>query len=197
VTRVALGGVVVSGAAALAAAIMAASPALAASGPPPGARLQGAFAMTGRVTAATAVRGEHRGQVVQRLWQFTPLCPRGACATVSLVRARAHGSDQLTLHRLAPHYYSGMGTFYAPLKCAGKVYPNGDEVPFKITVRVTAGAVVNGATVATAISASYANRSRTNRTPCVGILGHDAARYTGLPTAPAAPSGGGGTNPGA
>jgi hypothetical protein len=33
--------------------------------------------------------------------------------------------------------------------------------------------------VATQISASYVNRSRQNLTPCVLVLGHDAARYTG------------------
>jgi surface antigen len=32
---------------------------------------------------------------------------------------------------------------------------------------------------ATRIAASYTNRYRVNLTPCVGVLGHDAAAYYG------------------
>jgi hypothetical protein len=66
--------------------------------------------------------------------------------------------------------------FYAPLRCSGRIYPRGQEIPFRITVRVTA---TNG-TAASAISATYVNRERTNLTPCIGVLGHDSARYVGL-----------------
>ena len=130
--------------------------------------------MNGRVTVAQNVRGERVGEVVQRTWTFTPQCPIGPCA-VQLVRGRATGTDTLTLQQTAADTYAGSGTFFAPLRCAGRIYPHGQEVPFRITVHITA---VTG-DVASTISATYVNRSRINLTRCVGVLGHDAARYTG------------------
>ena len=54
------------------------------------------------------------------------------------------------------------------------------SIPFQIRVHVTAtGPAAGGGTVATAITASYVNTSRLNLTPCVAVLGHDAATYTG------------------
>jgi hypothetical protein len=140
------------------------------------ALLKGTFQMSGRVTGAKNVRGERVGQVVTRTWTFTPQCAAAPCAAVQLVRARANGTDTLTLEQTRTGAYAGSGVFYAPLRCSGRLYPNGQEIPFRITVRVTA---TNG-TVASAISATYVNRKRTNLTPCIGVLGHDSARYTGL-----------------
>ena len=37
----------------------------------------------------------------------------------------------------------------------------------------------DGTTVASAISATYVNKSRLNLTRCVIVLGHDSARYSG------------------
>jgi hypothetical protein len=149
--------------------------------PPAPAQLQGAFQMSGKVTVAHHVRGERVGQVVQRTWTFTPECTTGPCAAVRLVRSRASGADTLTLtlQATASETYAGAGVFYAPLRCAGQVYPQGEKIPFRITVRVTA----TTGTKATAISARYVNRSRTNLTPCIGVLGHDAAHYVGQPVA--------------
>jgi hypothetical protein len=89
---------------------------------------------------------------------------------------RANGTDTLTLQQNRAGTYAGSGLFYAPLRCSGRVYPRGQKIPFRITVRVTA---TNG-TTATAISATYVNRKRLNLTPCIGVLGHDSARYVGL-----------------
>lgn len=138
----------------------------------PAPQLQGTFQMTGTVTVAKNVRGEHVGEVVHRTWTFTPLCPDVPCATVRLVRQRGTGTatDALTLHAVGPSKYTGAGEFLAPLLCAGRIYRPGQSVPFTITVRVTA---------AGQLIATYVNRSRLNLTPCVGVLGHDAARYTG------------------
>jgi hypothetical protein len=142
------------------------------------ALLGGSFQMSGRVTVAHNVRGERVGQVVTRTWTFTPECTTGPCAAVQLVRGRATGSDTLTLQRTPTGTYTGSGLFYAPLRCSGRIYPRGQEIPFRITVRITAA---NG-TTASAISASYVNRERTNLTPCIGVLGHDSAHYVGLLT---------------
>lgn len=136
----------------------------------PAPQLQGTFQMTGTVTVANNVRGEHVGQVVHRTWTFTPLCPTAPCATVRLVRQRADGTDMLTLHGTGPGSYAGAGQYFAPLRCTGRIYRPGQVIPFKITVNVTATGQLR---------ATYVNGSRINLTPCIGVLGHDAAGYTG------------------
>ena len=145
------------------------------------ADLKGAFQMSGKVTVAHNVRGERAGQIVQRTWTFTPQCTVPPCASVRLVRSRATGADTLTLtlQKKATETYTGTGVFYAPLRCAGRIYPQGQKIPFRITVRVTA----TTGTKASAIRATYVNRSRVNLTPCIGVLGHDSARYVGQPVA--------------
>jgi len=168
----ATGAALLFGSAALAGAASAQPPA-------PSAVLQGAFQMSGKVTVAANVRGEHVGQIVTRTWTFTPECSTGPCTTVRLVRGRATGTDTLTLQWTRAGTYAGSGAFYAPLRCTARVYPQGEEIPFRITVRVTA--VTAGA--ASAISATYVNAQRINLTPCIGVLGHDSARYTGEPAA--------------
>ncbi|MGZ6616487.1 MAG: hypothetical protein ACXVFQ_18895 [Solirubrobacteraceae bacterium] len=155
--------------------------AAAAPAPPfPDARLQGSFELAGRVTAAHAVKGEHVGQTVARVWSFSSTCPAaGQCAPVALVRSRAAASDSLVLRRTAPGRYRGSGRFFLPLRCAGRVYARGEEVPFTISVQITLAVPFGSGTVATRVSATYVNSRRINRTPCVAALGHDAASYHG------------------
>ena len=148
----------------------------AAQSPATDALLTGTFQMSGRVTVAHNVRGEQVGQVVTRTWTFTPECSAAPCDAVQLVRGRADGTDSVMLQRTHTGSYAGAGVFYAPLRCSGRIYPHGQEIPFRITVRVTA---TNG-TAASTIDATYVNRERTNLTPCIGVLGHDSARYVGL-----------------
>jgi hypothetical protein len=143
------------------------------------ARLQGQFTMSGRVTVAVHIRGERVGQKVRRTWTFAPTCPTGQCVEVGLGRTRAAGTDLLRLFRTGPARYSGHGVFYVPLKCGSTTYAQGESVPFTITVRITAAALSAGIPVATAIKATYTNRSRTNLTNCVAVPGHDAATYAG------------------
>ncbi len=164
--------------------VLAAAPAAAAPAPKPrSARLNGPFTMTGKVTKAVRIRGEHVGQKVRRAWTFTALCPSGACTRVQLVRQRQSGTDKLVLKRISPGYYEGNSKFYARLRCAGRTYYRGVSVPFTIQVHVTGAAMVGGIAMATRIRASYTNRSRRNHTPCIFIPGHDAATYAGVPTA--------------
>jgi hypothetical protein len=156
-----------------------------------GALLTGQFSLAGRVTVAHNIKGERVGDRALRTWTFKPLCQTGACATVQLVRQRgAHLSDAVTLHLLGPGQYGGSGLFYAPLRCAGHTYARGESVPFTIGVQVTATALIFGLDVATRITATYENRTRTNRTRCVDVPGHDAATYHGHLVPP--PSGGAG-----
>ncbi len=143
------------------------------------ARLQGQFTVSGRVTVAVNIRGERARQTVVRTWTFAPTCPAGACPEVGLKRTRASGFDLLRLFQTRTGGYSGHGTFYVPLNCGGTTYPKGESVPFTITVHVTA---VSATGVATAIKATYMNRSRRNLTNCVAVPGHDAATYTGTLT---------------
>ena len=143
-------------------------------------RLAGTYQMTGRLTAAQFVRGEHVGEVVPRTWTFTPLCAAGPCAQVRLFRGRRTATDTLILTESSPSHYWGTGSFFAPLECAGQVYSTGEEVPFQINVQVTATTTApDGTVLAQQITATYVNQSRMNLTPCVIVLGHDAARYTG------------------
>jgi hypothetical protein len=144
------------------------------------ARLAGSFALTGTVTVANGVSGEHVGQRVKRKWSFIPACPKGPCSKVGLKRERAGGAtDVLILRRTAPGYYTGESRFYAPLRCAGQTLSKGELVPFTITVRVTGASMVNGVYLATAIRSDYVNRERMNMTRCVMVDAHDAATYRG------------------
>lgn len=172
--------------AALALAGLAVTSAPAAAQPPsPPALLQGSFAMTGRVTVAVDVRGEHSGQSLTRTWSFAPTCASSPCSTVMLTRQRAGGSDRVRLRLTSPGLYTGTGRFYRPLRCAGRTYRPGERIPFRIGVRVTATTLTSaGVTVVSAIRASYVNRARVNLTRCVAFLGHDAARYTGTLAGP-------------
>jgi hypothetical protein len=150
-------------------------------------RLAGEFVMTGRVTAAHAVPGEHVGEQVVRGWEFVAPCPAGQCRTEQLVRSRSTGGDKTVLHRRTGVFsqWTGKGSFFAPLKCGSRIYHLGERVFFKITVRITGAAVVDGVSVATSVKASYESYRRTNRTRCVGALGHDAAVYSGKLVMPA------------
>src|SRR5438105_2057910 len=143
------------------------------------ARLQGTFALAGRVTAAVNVPGEHGGQTISRLWKFTPACSAPVCATVRLTRQRVGGTDKLALRRRRPGYYSGSGRFYAPLNCAGVIHQRGETVPFTITVQITATTASATGLIATRIRATYTNRKRNNLTNCVLPPSHDAAVYHG------------------
>jgi hypothetical protein len=158
----------------------AATSAAATPAPPfPDARLQGSFQLAGRVTAAHAVRGEHVGQTVARVWSFSSTCPSGQCPQVALQRSRGGASDSLMLRRTGPGRYRGSGTFFLPLRCAGRLYPKGEQVPFTVSVQITLAVPFGSGVAATRVTATYLNRRRINRTPCVAALGHDAASYHG------------------
>jgi hypothetical protein len=143
------------------------------------ARLQGQFALTGQITVAVRIRGEHAGQRVLRSWTFTPLCPTGGCEQVELVRQRQRGTDSVVLNLQSPDYYVGHGRFFAPVRCGGRRHARGTSVPFTISVQITGARIVSGSAVATQVQASYVNPQRVNRSRCVTIPGHDAATYTG------------------
>jgi hypothetical protein len=144
-------------------------------------RLQGVFNMTGRITVARDVPGEHVGERVSRLWEFLAPCPAGQCATEDLVRARTVGEDKVSLERKRRVFsrWVGFGSFYAPLQCGAHIYQRGERVWFEIIVQISATETVNGAPIATALRATYSDYRRVNRTKCFAVLGHDAAVYTG------------------
>lgn len=160
-----------------------------ATGTPTGAlRLQGTFQMVGRVTRSTNVRGQRRGQALSRLWSLTAPCPgRQTCATATLTRQRSGGqADVLGLHRIrgGSDDFGGRGAFAVALRCHGRVYPRGGRAQERITVQVVKSVLVEQIAFATAITATYANPSRRNDTPCAGFIGRDGARYAGSLTSP-------------
>jgi hypothetical protein len=146
---------------------------------PTTAQLQGSFVLEGHVTVATNVRGEHVGQRVVRRWSFTPSCPTGPCPQVALARDRQRSVDLLELQVVSPGFYRATGVFYAPLRCGGRIHRRGEEVPFTITVRITAAAEFAGVIIATAIHATYVGQKRINLTRCVLPPTRDAAVYNG------------------
>ncbi len=150
------------------------------------ARLQGTFAMRGVVTVAVDVLGEHAGDRIARTWTFTPSCSVGVCHAITLERNRSLKNlpDTLVLDRTQPGVYVGQGRFPVPLLCAGQRKPHGGVAIQKITVRITRVQTVGTTPYATAVSASYRNPKRINKTRCPGGIGHDAATYTGQLASP-------------
>ncbi|MEA2435715.1 MAG: hypothetical protein QOF65_271 [Thermoleophilaceae bacterium] len=155
------------------------------------ARLQGTWAMSGTVTRADNVRGEHKGQKLKRTWTFTSSCASGACSSVRLKRERASKHfDTITLKRSASTY-AGSGKFYVRLKCNGRTYNRGGIAYYTIRVTPTKTRTVQSKAFATRVKASYNNTKRVNKTPCAGSIGRDAGSYTGkltseFPTPPTA-----------
>lgn len=171
-----------------AAAPAAAAPGAAAARPPAprDARLDGTFTMSGTVTLARDVYGEHRGEHVQRTWAFTSTCPEKVCDRVKLVRQRSDQgtTDVLWLHRVAVGTYSGRGRFRIALRCAGRVVSGGGLAQEKIVVRIRSATLVGTTPFATAVTATYENPVRTNLTRCPGGIGRDGAHYRGTRVSP-------------
>jgi hypothetical protein len=173
-------------------AAVAAMPAAATAATPPAllgaARLQGFYAVSGVVTTAVGVPGEHRGERVSRHWTFIPppSCSSGQCATIELARTRAGGVDQLLLTRRGPALYSGAGAFLAPVRCHGRLYLKGQLANFTITVRITAAVAQGAAVQAARFTATYTGAKRIGLTRCVNSPSHDSARYAGTQPAVAA-----------
>jgi hypothetical protein len=154
-----------------------------------GARLDGQFLLAGRITKATNVRGEHKGQTVSRTWTFASTCATGPCATLDLTRTRQTGTDRIVLALTNGGSYKGTGSFYAPLRCGGRTYNRGELVPFTVSVTVSAAVRTDLGIYATRVTATYSNRLRINRTRCVTSPSNEAVAYHGH-LVPASTSGG-------
>ncbi|MDQ6836237.1 MAG: hypothetical protein M3016_08630 [Actinomycetota bacterium] len=148
------------------------------------ARLEGFFQANGVVTKAVGIPGERRGQHVTRTWQFIPSCPTGVCATVQLVRGRAHGFDRLRLHRRRPGYYTGIGSFLVAVRCAGRRYAAGERARYTITLTITSTVAQGANVIATGFTATYRNPVRVGLTPCYSAPSYDSAHYHGVPAPP-------------
>jgi hypothetical protein len=146
------------------------------------AHLQGLYGVSGVVTRANNVPGERKGQLVTWIWGFPASCP-GQCRRIVLVRQRAGGKDTVVLHRRKPAYYSGTGSFNAPVLCDGRLHKNGERANFTITLRITGGVVQGNLVEATSFTATYNNPDRVALTRCVTLRSSDAAHYVGTPPA--------------
>lgn len=150
------------------------------------ARLQGDYTVAGIVTRAVGITGEHRGQRVQRTWNFISPCATGACPLLGLHRQRSGGTDPLFLQEVSAGSYTGSGSFAAPLRCHGRLYPEGSVVPYTITLRITTAAPQpDGSVLATGFTATYRNLGRVGQTRCFSPPSYDSARYLGVPALPA------------
>ncbi len=155
------------------------------------ARVSAAFVMRGRITTAVRVKGERRGQRIARQWTLTgENCARNSCRRLVLTRERSAGQfDHLVLARTGVGRYAGNGLFFAALECRGAIYPQGQKVPYRVTVAVTHAVTIQGTAFATALTATYTNARRIDRTICPTGPSHDAATYSGTATpGPSPPS---------
>ena len=143
------------------------------------ARLQGTFQLAGRVTVAVNVHGEHLGQIVQRIWTFTSECPVGQCPAIGLSRARANGIDVLVLHRRGPGALRRQHELLRAAALRGPLYPQGQKIPFTITVAITQASRSARSRPRPGSPRPTRTASASTCTPCVAVLGHDAARYHG------------------
>lgn len=165
---------------------LAASGVAPAQGQPTPPRLQGTFALRGRLTTVDDVYGEHQGQRVHRTWTFVPLCAAGGCRRVILKRMRSGRQilNVAVLTRRGPKLYVGRDRFWVALRCSGRVVRHGGLATATIRVRITRSAIVGTTHFATAIRATYNNPRRANLTRCPGGIGHDAASYRGRLASP-------------
>ncbi|HET9073969.1 MAG TPA: hypothetical protein VFN48_05265 [Solirubrobacteraceae bacterium] len=142
-------------------------------------KVLGRFSVTGRITHAVGIPGERPGERIRRVWTIVPRdCRESDCARLELTRTRAAGHRaRMILHRVGFGLYRGTSRFDAPVRCLGRVAPHGSVVPYLITLRVTAFALVDGLRLATAFRATYFNPRRIDHTICPLGDVHDAARY--------------------
>lgn len=155
----------------------------------PTGRVVGTFLMRGRIVTALRVPGERRGQAVVRHWRFTGRgCSRISCRRLVLHRDRTGGLvSSVTLVRTGRGRWAGRGRFDSALECRGAIYPRGEVVLYRITVRVTRAVRIQGIRFARRIAATYSNPRRIDRTICPLGPSRDAARYRGSAPVPGPP----------
>jgi plastocyanin len=153
------------------------------------ARLTPTLVLRGRITSALRVPGEVAGQRITRRWTVRGAqCGRRWCRTLRLIRQRGAGfHSRLTLRRVAPGTYTGLGRFFVGLRCLGRVYRFGEVVPYRITLRITRATTIQGIPFADLVSARYVNPGRLDRTICPLGPSFDAASYAGGPPSPPSP----------
>jgi hypothetical protein len=145
------------------------------------ARFGGTFVMHGVVTAAVNVRGERRGERVTRKWVLHSRdCDLSVCDRLLLTRNRGSVKGSFViLRRVGPAHYRGSGAFWVALECLGRRYRLGSYVPYTIDLHVVGLRQIGSIRYATAVRATYVNRSRGDNTRCPLGPASDAARYTG------------------
>jgi hypothetical protein len=149
---------------------------------PGNARVGGTFVMHGVVTVAVDVRGERRGEQVTRRWIVRARGCRGGSVCDQLLLTRNRGpviGSFVVLRRIGRGHYRGTGAFWTALRCLGHTYRLGSRAPYTITLAVARRRLIGSVWYATALSATYANLSRSDSTRCPLGPAHDAARYRG------------------
>ena len=143
--------------------------------------ISASFVMHGHIATAVRVRGEHRGQAVDRRWTFSGLsCAGSVCPRLSLRRQRsAHHFDRLTLSRVGIGSYAGRGRFYAALRCRGRLSSGAWWSPTGSPCRWPRWSRSRGSPSPAGSTATYTNLRRIDRTRCPIGPSHDAAQYTG------------------
>ncbi len=127
------------------------------------ARIEGHFAVAGRVTAAQRVAGAHRGERLRRSWTLSGEdCATSSCPEVRLT-ARLGFSDatlsRLTLRRAGPGEYRWRHTVTAATLCHRRHLGGVQRATAALTVTVSSRAEVRGVWYATALRATGSGSS--------------------------------------
>jgi hypothetical protein len=137
--------------------------------------------MRGVVKSAVNVRGERRGEHVNRKWILhSQGCHHSVCPSVLLTRNR--GSIRgafVILRRVGVGHYRGSGQFWAPLRCLGVRHKLGSLVPYTINLYVFRRKTIDGIRYATGLNATYVNHTRIDNTRCPLGPASDSAWYSG------------------
>lgn len=149
---------------------------------PGDARVGGTFVMSGVVTVAVDVRGERPGERVTRRWVISARGCSGGSVCDKLLLTRNRGPVRgsfVVLRRVGRGRFRGVGAFWSALRCLGHTHRLGSRAPYTIALSVTRRRRIGSVWYATALRATYANRSRSDGTRCPLGPAHDAARYEG------------------
>jgi hypothetical protein len=152
------------------------------------ARVQGRFAVAGRVTAAKHVSGVHRGERFTRTWTLTSEgCRASSCPRLSLSARLGLGAraiERVKLSRFSPGKYRWRHTASSDTLCRTRHVSGAYHEASALYVTVSRRAEVNGVSYATALTATWSMSSG----GCGATAMHSAATYlatvtSGVPAA--------------
>ena len=177
-----IGGVAAAGAVAMLALTGAT-----ASAAPNTSRLEGSFAVKGKITKSVRIEGEKKGQTFSRRWSFEPTCAAGVCNKIRMTRTLKDGSTQKLDLKWNGKQYSVTKNVTQDAKCGSKTRKRGLKSKMVLTVKVTKTTERKGVPVAIQLKGAV-NVVHVMTCPGGVVKGYHVSAATGERTdAPAAP----------